>query len=95
MSLLKFSLLFQFSVNIYCDVINGVFDISSNGGNGQRGQDGGPGALGPDNNNIVRSVLFSLSLQPFIGNKGKENGVLSAQPDSYPFASLVRAVVSG
>jgi len=70
-------LLFQFSVNIYCDVINGVLDVSSNGGNGHRGQDGGRGAVGRDSGKTVRIVPFPHRYDSFRGNKEKGTRVVS------------------
>jgi len=43
-----------FSVDIFCDIINGPFVLSSNGGNGHKGQDGGQGAVGRDSGDTVR-----------------------------------------
>ena len=42
------------SVDIFCDIINGPFVLSSNGGNGHKGQDGGQGAVGRDSGDTVR-----------------------------------------
>lgn len=47
-----------FLVQIFCDVIRGAFDISSNAGNGHKAQDGGPGADGLDNTEAVISIFF-------------------------------------
>jgi len=45
---------FFFSVDIFCDVISGPFVVSSNGGNGHKGQEGGRGAVGRDSGDTVR-----------------------------------------
>ena len=42
-----------FAVEIICDVITGAFEVSSKGGDGHKGQDGGPGADAPDSSVIV------------------------------------------
>lgn len=47
-----------FLVQIFCDVIRGAFDISSNAGNGHKAQDGGQGADGLDNTEAVISIFF-------------------------------------
>ena len=47
-----------FLVQIFCDVIRGAFDVSSNAGNGHKAQDGGQGADGLDNTEAVISIFF-------------------------------------
>jgi len=58
---------FKFSVDVFCDVINGPFVVSAKGGNGHRGQDGGNGTVGRDSGDTVRSVLISYCHNPFSG----------------------------
>ena len=50
----------RFAVEIICDVITGAFEVSSKGGDGHKGQDGGPGADAPDSSVIV-SFLITVS----------------------------------
>ena len=40
-------------MEIICDVIIGDFQVSSKGGDGHKGQDGGPGADAPDSSAVV------------------------------------------
>ena len=49
-----------FAVEIICDVITGAFEVSSKGGDGHKGQDGGPGADASDSSVIV-SFLITVS----------------------------------
>lgn len=44
-------------VYIYADVVNGIFGITSRGGDGKKGQDGGNGAAGRDSGDRV-GMLF-------------------------------------
>ena len=46
------------SVEIICDVITGAFEVSSKGGDGHKGQDGGPGADAPDSFAVVSCCPF-------------------------------------
>ena len=60
---IEFNTLFlflRFTVEIICDVITGAFEVSSKGGDGHKGQDGGPGADAPDSSVIV-SFLITVS----------------------------------
>ena len=50
----------RFAVEIICDVITGAFEVSSKGGDGHKGQDGGPGADAQDSSVIV-SFLITVS----------------------------------
>ena len=45
-------------MEIICDVINGAFEVSSKGGDGHKGQDGGPGADAPDSSAVVSYCPF-------------------------------------
>ena len=45
-------------MEIICDVINGAFEVSSKGGDGHKGQDGGPGADAPDSFAVVSCCPF-------------------------------------
>ena len=47
-------------MEIICDVITGAFEVSSKGGDGHKGQDGGPGADASDSSVIV-SFLITVS----------------------------------
>ena len=60
-----------FSVEIFCDVIDGNLDLTLNGGSGQKGQSGGRGSKGRDNGLGVREpfviylLLSSVNTQIF------------------------------
>ena len=45
-------------VYIYADVVNGIFGITSRGGDGKKGQDGGNGAAGRDSGDRVGMLLI-------------------------------------
>ena len=45
-------------VYIYVDVVNGIFGITSRGGDGKKGQDGGNGAAGRDSGDRVGMLLI-------------------------------------
>ena len=47
-----------FSVDIFCEVINGAFDVKANGGDGHKGQAGSPGSNARDSDNVVS--IFSV-----------------------------------
>ena len=51
-------LLFFSLVYIYADVVNGIFGITSRGGDGKKGQDGGNGAAGRDSGDRVGMFLI-------------------------------------
>ena len=51
-------LIFFSSVYIYADVVNGIFGITSRGGDGKKGQDGGNGAAGRDSGDRVGMFLI-------------------------------------
>ena len=53
---------FWLSVDIFCDVITGVLDVTSIAGDGHRGQDGGRGEVGPSRGDTVRRT-FTVYLQ--------------------------------
>ena len=59
---------FKFSVDIFCDVISGTLDVTSNAGDGHRGQDGGEGERAPSRNDAVRCIphflYISLDFKP-------------------------------
>ena len=52
-------------MEIICDVITGAFEVSTKGGDGHKGQDGGPGADAPDN-----SVIVSFFHHSFVKGQG-------------------------
>ena len=62
-------MLFCFSlVYIYSDVVNGIFGITSRGGDGKKGQDGGDGAVGRDSGHRVGMLFMFLNfffIKPF------------------------------
>lgn len=62
---LPISLLTFFPVEIICDVITGAFEVSSKGGDGHKGQDGGPGADATDS-----SVVVSFFYHSFVKGQG-------------------------
>jgi len=43
-------------VDVFCDVINGAFEVFSNAGNGHKGQDGTQGATARDSGHIARCL---------------------------------------
>ena len=45
-------------MEIICDVITGAFEVSSKGGDGHKGQDGGPGADASDSFAVVSRCPF-------------------------------------
>lgn len=48
-------------VYIYADVVNGIFGITSRGGDGKKGQDGGDGAAGRDSGHKVGMLFMFLN----------------------------------
>ena len=48
-------------VYIYADVVNGIFGITSRGGDGKKGQDGGNGAAGRDSGHRVGMLFMFLN----------------------------------
>ena len=55
----------SFSVEMFFDVIRGLFEVSANGGDGHRGQDGGDGTTGRDSGRSVRSMHTFFNIQAF------------------------------
>ena len=55
-----FCIVLFFSVDIFCDVITGVFNVSSKGGNGHKGQNGGDGRAGTPATNVSSSLKSLL-----------------------------------
>ena len=50
---------FLFLVEVFCDVVTGVLEISSNGGHGAKGQNGGDGVPGV-RPSPVRNILATF-----------------------------------
>ena len=63
---------FLFSVDIFCDVISGTLDVTSNAGNGHRGQDGGAGERAASRSDAVRCIPHFLHI--LLEFKSKQNG---------------------
>ena len=57
----KRMLIFFSLVYIYADVVNGIFGITSRGGDGKKGQDGGDGAAGRDSGDRVGMLFMFLN----------------------------------
>ena len=57
----KRKLIFFSLVYIYADVVNGIFGITSRGGDGKKGQDGGNGAAGRDSGHRVGMLFMFLN----------------------------------
>ena len=55
--MVAFCFSFYFSVEIICDVITGPFEVTSKGGDGHKGQDGGPGSDAADSHSVVGCLL--------------------------------------
>ena len=58
--MVSFCFSFYFSVEIICDVITGTFQVSSKGGDGHKGQDGGPGSDATDSRSVVGLSLIHI-----------------------------------
>ena len=54
-----------------CDVIHGLLEVSSNAGNGRKGQNGGRGALAADSGHTVRSrFIVQYNIQSHLIKQG-------------------------